>query len=109
MSSDSASIPQHLVALDRANEMRLRRAAFKRQLQAGELQVAEVIDDEALASMPVVDLLGAQRRWGQRRARGVLRDVPCSEWKLVGQLTERQRDALLELLAPAEEEVASCD
>lgn len=102
---------QHMVALDRANEMRLRRAAAKRRLQAGDLTVAEVIGDECLASMPVVDLLGAQRRWGERRARRTLHNIPCSEWKLVGELTERQRDALLELLAPAPAggEVASCD
>ena len=96
--------PQHLRALGRANEVRLARAELKRRISSGELTAAEVILDcpwEA-RSMTVADLLTSQRRWGTSRCRRVLGQVPVSEAKQVGALTDRQRLALAALLTPAE-------
>ena len=73
--------PQHLRALARANEVRLARAELKRRVFAGEASVADVVLDcpwEA-ASMPVSDLLLAQRRWGHARCRTFLQRIPMSE------------------------------
>ena len=100
--------PQHLRALGRANEVRLARAELKRRITTGELRAAEVIVEcpwEA-RSMTVADLLMSQRRWGTSRCRRLLGQVPVSETKQVGALTERQRLALAALLAPADALVA---
>ena len=93
--------PQHMRALERANKVRLARAELKRRVPAGEIDVAEVILDcpwEA-HSMAVADLLMSQRRWGQTRCRKFLSQIPMSENKTIGSMTERQRRALAALLA----------
>jgi hypothetical protein len=91
-------------ALERANQVRLARAELKRRVASGELDVAEVILDcpwEA-DSMAVADLLMSQRRWGQTRCRKFLAQVPMSEKKPIGSMTDRQRSALAAMLHSAE-------
>ena len=44
--------------------------------------------------MAVADLLMSQRRWGQTRCRRFLAQIPMSENKTIGTMTERQRKAL---------------
>jgi hypothetical protein len=95
--------PQYMRALERANKVRLARAELKRRVASGEVDVAEVILDcpwEA-DSMAVADLLMSQRRWGQTRCRKFLAQVPMSEKKTVGSMTERQRNTLAAMLASA--------
>ncbi|HYB23238.1 MAG TPA: hypothetical protein VED41_05540 [Solirubrobacteraceae bacterium] len=87
-------------ALERANKVRLARAELKRRVAIGEVHVAEVILEcpwEA-HSMAVADLLMSQRRWGQTRCRKFLAQVPMSEKKTIGSMTERQRRTLAALL-----------
>ena len=96
--------PQHMRALERANQVRLARAELKRRVADGEVDVAEVILDcpwEA-HSMAIADLLMSQRRWGQTRCRKFLAQIPLSENKTVGSLTERQSRRLAELLESGE-------
>ena len=65
-----APAPQHMQALQRANEVRLARAELKRNVGVGASSVAEVIlicPWEA-ASMTIAELLTSQRRWGTSRA-----------------------------------------
>ena len=95
-----APAPQHLRALHRANEVRLARAELKRRVAEGEVTAGEVILEAPweARSMAVADLLMSQRRWGHQRCRKVLGQVPVSETKTVGSLTERQRYALADLL-----------
>src|SRR5436309_1428656 len=96
--------PQHLQALQRANEVRLARAALKRRVSSGEISVAEVIlaCPTEVEGMAVSDLLMSQRRWGRTRCRNFLAAVPISENKQIGTLTERQRQAVAARLpAPA--------
>jgi hypothetical protein len=93
-------------ALERANKVRLARADLKRRVAMGEVHVAEVILDcpwEA-QSMAVADLLMSQRRWGQTRCRKFLAQVPMSEKKTVGSMTERQRRTLAAMLGRADED-----
>ncbi len=92
--------PQHLRALHRANEVRLARAELKRRIGAGEVSVADVILESPWEahSMAVADLLMSQRRWGHQRCRKVLGQIPVSETKALGTLTDRQRHALADLL-----------
>jgi hypothetical protein len=90
-------------ALERANQVRLARAELKRRVAIGQIEVAEVILDcpwEA-DSMAVADLLTSQRRWGQTRCRKFLAQVPMSEKKTVGSMTDRQRRTLALMLSPA--------
>jgi hypothetical protein len=50
-------------------------------------------------SMAVADLLMSQRRWGQTRCRRFLAQIPMSEKKTVGSMTERQRQTLAAMLS----------
>ena len=92
---------QHMQALELANRVRLARATLKRRVGAGELEAAEVIVTcpwEA-ESMPIMDLLMSQRRWGRTRCRKFLTSIRMSETKTVGSLTDRQRRTLAALLS----------
>ena len=96
--------PQHMRALERANQVRLARAELKRRVAIGETEAAAVILDcpwEA-HSMAVADLLMSQRRWGQTRCRKFLSQLPMSEKKTVGSMTDRQRHTLAMMLKSAQ-------
>jgi hypothetical protein len=70
----------------------------------GVTDAAEVILDcpwEA-ESMAVGDLLMSQRRWGQTRCRKFLSQIPMSEKKTIGSMTERQRRTLAAMLTSVE-------
>jgi hypothetical protein len=49
--------------------------------------------------MAVADLLMSQRRWGQTRSRKFLAQIPMSEQKTIGSMTDRQRRTLAAMLA----------
>ncbi len=85
--------PQHMRALERANEVRLARADLKRRVADGGLRAADVIltSPWETESMAVADLLMSQRRWGRTRARRFLAGIPMSESKTIGTMTDRQR------------------
>ncbi len=95
--------PQHMRALERANQVRLARAELKRRVAIGEIEAADVILEcpwEA-DSMAVADLLMSQRRWGQTRCRKFLSQIPMSEKKTIGSMTDRQRQTLARMLCSA--------
>jgi hypothetical protein len=96
--------PQYMRALERANKVRLARAELKRGVATGEIDVPDVILNcpwEA-HSMAVADLLMSQRRWGQTRCRKFLAQIPMSENKTVGSMTDRQRRTLAAMLSGAD-------
>ncbi len=93
--------PQYMRALERANQVRLARAGLKRRIATGEIDVADVLIDcpwEA-DSMAIADLLMSQRRWGQTRCRKFLAQLPMSEKKTIGSMTDRQRRTLAAMLS----------
>ena len=95
--------PQHMRALERANQVRLARAELKRRVAFGAIEVGEVILHcpwEA-HGMAVADLLVSQRRWGQTRCRKFLSQIPMSEKKAIGSMTERQCRMLAAMLTSA--------
>jgi len=99
---------QYMRALERANEVRLARAELKRKVAAGAVSVAEIVLEcpwEA-ESMAVSDLLTSQRRWGHTRCRKLLAQVPLTERKTLGSMTDRQRRTLAALLSGARREQA---
>lgn len=82
---------QSLEALAKANEIRLRMSAVKRQVRAGEMSVEDAMGKECVASMRLGDLLTAQRWWGPRVTPKFLSPLGLSANKTVGALTPRQR------------------
>jgi hypothetical protein len=109
-STSTTPAPQHLQALERANEIRLARAAVKRRVATGDLPAAQVVltCPPEVEGMPVSDLLMSQHRWGRTRCRKLLAAVPLSETKRLGSMTERQKRALAELLSDGAAPVAVC-
>jgi hypothetical protein len=91
---------QCMEALARANEVRLARAALKRDISAGRRHITEVITESPweAESMSLSELLCSQRRWGRARSRKLLSSTALSEGKRVGSLTERQRRVLVAAL-----------
>jgi hypothetical protein len=98
--------PQYMRALERANEVRVARARLKRRVTFGEIGIAEVIlhCPFEVENMAVFDLLVSQRRWGRTRCRKLLAELPMSEKKTVGSMTDRQRHALAAMLSSAEDD-----
>jgi hypothetical protein len=95
-----AAPPQHIQALQRANEVRLARADLKREVGKGTITVGEVILNRPweAASMTIAELLTSQRRWGTTRCRKFLAGIGMPETKTVESLTERQRSLLARLV-----------
>lgn len=92
-----SSTPQHMAALDYANEVRLARCDVKRKIFKGRMLIAEALEEECVASMEIEALLRAQFRWGQLRARKLLRALEISPTRRVDELTGRQRTALAQV------------
>jgi hypothetical protein len=90
-----------MLALERANRVRLARASLKRKIAAGGLDAAEVVLScpWEVESMSVSELLMSQKRWGRTRCRKFLQSIGLHESKTVGSLTQRQRLTLGALLS----------
>lgn len=100
-SATSDAAPQHLMALRRANEVRLARAELKRRICSQGVSVAQVVLEcpwEA-DSMEISDILMSQRRWGRARCRRLLLSLGMPENKQLGTLTQRQRFELAAVLS----------
>jgi hypothetical protein len=91
---------QCMQALARANEVRLARAALKRDIAAGRRHVTQVVIESPweAESMSLSELLCSQRRWGRARSRKLLSSIALTEGKRVGTLTDRQRRILVAAL-----------
>jgi hypothetical protein len=98
--SASRDTSQCMQALARANQVRLARAALKRDVSAGRREVIEVVlgSPWEADSMSLSELLCSQRRWGRARSRKLLSSIALSEGKRVGTLTDRQRRILVAAL-----------
>jgi hypothetical protein len=92
--------PQHLRALERANEVRLARAALKRRIASHETTVAQVVatPPREAERMTIGNLLMSQKRWGRARSKRLLVSIGVPENKELGTLTERQRIVLSAVL-----------
>ena len=96
LSASPAPVPQHMLALEEANRVRLARAALKRSISRGEVIAANVVLDAPpeTENMSLAELLGSQRRWGRTRVRKFLSSLALGEGKRLGSLTPRQRHLL---------------
>lgn len=92
--------PQHVVALRRANAVRMGHSKLKRDIAAGKLTAAQAFaDPRATGSLTVSALLRAQPHWGNNRARKFCRALAIRENRPVVELTERQRKMIAAELA----------
>jgi hypothetical protein len=82
------STVQRMEALGRANEIRTKRAALKRDLKAGRASI----------HLLLFDMLLAVRKYGRVKVDKVLRSCRISPSKTVGRLSERQRAELISML-----------
>ena len=94
------SLTQRMDALKRANEIRTRRAALKRDLKAGRTQIHGLLLDppEYLLTAKVFDLLLAVPKYGRVKVNKVLLQCRISPSKTIGGLSERQRNELVGFL-----------
>jgi len=103
----TVTMPQHLKALEKANEVRLPRAKTKRELARltptkGQERVAQILlyPDEIWSGATVRYVLRMPDRWGPARADGLLDRLRLPAGVKVGELSGRQRLALAALLCP---------
>ena len=87
-------------ALQKANEIRSRRAQLKKDLKSGDADILEVLTNppEFLMTAKVIDLLLVVPKFGRVKATRVLTRCRISQAKTVGGLSDRQRAELIELL-----------
>ncbi len=87
-------------ALQRANDIRTRRAQLKRDLRAGKTSIDRLLTEppEFLETAKVVDMLLAVPKYGRVKANKILQQCRISPSKTVGGLSERQRAELVALL-----------
>ena len=94
------SLVQRMEALQRANEIRTKRAQLKRDLKAGRSSIHQLLLEppEFLETAKVVDMLLAVPKYGRVKVDKILRTCKISPSKTVGGLSERQRAELVSLL-----------
>jgi hypothetical protein len=99
-SAPERSLNQRMDALQRANEIRTRRAQLKRDLKGGRVSIHTLLLDppEFLETAKVFDMLLAVPKYGRVKANKVLGTCRISPSKTIGGLSERQRNELVSLL-----------
>lgn len=88
---------QRLRALQKANDIRTRRARLKRDLKAGKARVESLLLDppEYVLSAKVIDMILAVPKFGRVKANRILGLCRISPSKTIGGLSERQRAELV--------------
>ena len=91
---------QRLDALERANEVRMRRARLKRDLKAGRVRIHPLLLDppHCLKTAKVFDLLLAVPKYGRVKVNRIITHCRISSSKTIGGLSERQRNELVSYL-----------
>jgi hypothetical protein len=94
------SLLQRMDALQRANEIRTRRAQLKKDLKAGRVSIHTLLlnPPEYLQTAKVFDMLLAVPKYGRVKVNKVLQQCRISPSKTIGGLSQRQRSELVSLL-----------
>ena len=94
------SLDQRMEALQRANDVRVRRAQLKRDLKAGREDIESMLLEppEWVETAKVFDMLMAVPKFGRVKAARLLNQCRISQSKTVGGLSDRQRAELIGLL-----------
>src|SRR5579859_454970 len=100
MAAPERSLVQRMEALQRANDVRSRRAQLKRDLKAGRQPIHELLlqPPEFLETAKVFDLLLAVPKYGRVKVNKILTSCRISPSKTIGGLSQRQRTELVELM-----------
>lgn len=90
------SLTQRREALDRANEVRTRRATLKKDLKASRVSIHTLLLDppDYVLTAKVSDMLLAVPKYGRVKVKKVLDQCRISPSKSIGGLSPRQRDEL---------------
>ena len=94
------SLLQRMDALQRANEIRTRRAQLKKDLKGGRVSIHTLLLEppEYVETAKVFDMLLAVPKYGRVKANKILQQCRISPSKTIGGLSERQRTELVSLL-----------
>ena len=94
------SLLQRMDALQRANEIRTRRAQLKRDLKAGRVSIHTLLTSppEYVETAKVFDMLLAVPKYGRVKVNKILGQCRISPSKTIGGLSERQRTELVSML-----------
>jgi hypothetical protein len=100
LAAPERSLVQRMEALQRANDIRSRRAQLKRDLKAGRTPIHELLLEppDYLMTAKVFDLLLAVPKYGRVKVNKILGQCRISPSKTLGGLSERQRGELVALL-----------
>jgi hypothetical protein len=95
------SLDQRMEALQRANEIRVRRAKLKRDLKEGGARIEDILGrpPEYVETAKVLDILMAVPKFGRVKAARLLNQCRISQSKTVGGLSDRQRGELIALFS----------
>ena len=94
------SLVQRMDALQRANEIRTRRAQLKRDLKGGRVSIHDLLlsPPDYLETAKVFDMLLAVPKYGRVKVNKILVTCRISPSKTIGGLSERQRNELVGML-----------
>ena len=94
------SLTQRMEALQRANEIRTRRAQLKRDLKGGRAKIHDLLLEppEYVETAKVFDMLLAVPKYGRVKVNKVLQQCRISPSKTIGGLSQRQRTELVSML-----------
>lgn len=99
MALPTLSPEQKRKALEKAQEMRSRRAAIREELKSGKVTLKELLsnaNDEVVLKMRVAYLLQSLPQIGKVTSRKIMDEIGIHESRRVQGLGKRQIDALLE-------------
>lgn len=102
MSIPKLSASERSAALKKAQQMRSKRSALRREIKAGRLTLAEALDkadDEIIGKMRVKYLLESLPQVGKITAAKIMNEVAIDEVRRVQGLGSRQKAELLQRLA----------
>ena len=94
------SLMQRMEALQRANDIRTRRAQLKRDLKGGRASIQQLLlqPPTYVETAKVFDMLLAVPKYGRVKVNKILQQCRISPSKTIGGLSERQRAELVSML-----------
>jgi S13-like protein len=94
------SLAQRMDALQRANDIRSRRAQLKRDLKGSRVTIQSLLLDppEWVETAKVFDMLLAVPKYGRVKVNKILVQCRISPSKTIGGLSQRQRTELVQML-----------